>query len=125
MGKFRELRHGRLDGPSLRLAVRDQGDENEGLLVRYLRAGTVLAVTASSVPDVLSSSEEPVAHLALLTDGQWFWYTDLAYYVAQYHVRLDDRFVERVQSFGGTPPTVNPAELAALEETLLGATDDK
>ncbi|GGV33794.1 hypothetical protein GCM10010182_66980 [Actinomadura cremea] len=120
LGRFRELPHGTPDGPSLRAAVRPRGDEHEELLVRYLRAGTMFAVTTSLVPDVLSDSEKPIARLAILTDGQWFWSSDLAHYVERYHVRLDPRFVHQVRAREGDPPELSEAEIESLISLHVG-----
>ncbi|MEV5831523.1 hypothetical protein AB0L25_38760 [Spirillospora sp. NPDC052242] len=120
LGRFRELPHGAPDGPSLRAAVRPRGDEHEELLVRYLRAGTTFAVTTSFVLDVLSGSKRPIARLAILTDGQWFWSSDLAHYVERYHVRLDHRFVRRVRAREGDPPALSEAEIKSLTSLHVG-----
>lgn len=119
LGEFRELEHGRTDGPSLRDCVRRQGAPYEADLVRYLRAGSVLAATTSRVHDVLSARNDLIGGLHLLTDGEWFWYTDLAHYVEQYHVPLDARFVDHARGRGWTPPQLSDAELARIEETFF------
>ncbi|MGK5554789.1 hypothetical protein ACSNOI_24550 [Actinomadura kijaniata] len=123
VGAFRELSHGNPDGPSLRAAVRLRGEPYESVLVKYLRAGSILAATGARVVDVLSSGAEVIGGLALLTDGEWLWYSDLAHYVERYHVRLESEFVERVRRLEGTPPRVSRDRLLELEE-LLGNDDE-
>ncbi|MEV0825645.1 hypothetical protein [Nonomuraea rubra] len=123
LGEFRELRPGRPDGPSLRAAVRDKGEEYETLLVRYLQAGTALVVSGSGAHDVLDAEARYIGPLMVLTDGEWAWYSDLAYYVERYHVPLERRFVERVRALEGVPPAVGHAELVAMEEAMLGDLD--
>ncbi|MFE3271255.1 hypothetical protein [Streptomyces sp. NPDC059215] len=73
VSKFKELEHGNPDGPSLREAVRVEPSEKSGELVGYLRAGVVLAPTASLVCDVLSPVNAVIGGLQLLTDGRWCW----------------------------------------------------
>ncbi|MFE4649771.1 hypothetical protein [Streptomyces sp. NPDC056707] len=119
LGEFQELEHGRPDGPSLRAAVRDHADPDELRLVEYLRSGTILAATASPVHDILSPGRELIDGLHLLTDGQWFWYSDLAHYVEQYHVALDERFVQHAQGRNWAAPPLTHAELRQIEETLF------
>ena len=46
----------------------------------------VLAVTGARLYDILSPERELIGGLSLLTDGQWFRYSDLARYVERYHV---------------------------------------
>ncbi|WP_327686246.1 hypothetical protein [Streptomyces sp. NBC_00467] len=89
VGEFRELGHGRPDGPSLRSTVRAQEPESARELVEYLRAGTVLAAATTLVHDVLSPNNAVIGELHLLTDGRWLWYSDLAQYVERHHVALD------------------------------------
>ncbi len=118
IGEFRELGHGRPDGPSLHAAVRDEGDQDEPFLVRYLSAGTVVTVSGTGVHDVVSPGHEFIGALSLLTDGQWLWYSDLAHYVERYHVTLDDRFVQHARSQDWPPPQLTPAELAEIDEAF-------
>lgn len=119
LGEFQELEHGRPDGPSLRAAVRDHGGPDEHRLVEYLRSGSILAATGSRVHDILSPDRELIDGLHLFTDGQWFWYSDLAHYVEQYHVALDERFVQHAQDQNWAAPTLTTAELIKIEETLF------
>ncbi|MFK0288435.1 hypothetical protein ACIQVL_49370 [Streptomyces sp. NPDC090499] len=119
LGEFRELEHGRTDGPSLRDCVQREGAPYEADLVRYLRAGSVLAATTSRVHDVLSARSDLIGSLHLLTDGEWFWYTDLAHYVERYHVLLDARFIDHARGRGWTPPQLSDAELARIEDAFF------
>ncbi|WP_436949846.1 hypothetical protein [Streptomyces sp. SudanB52_2052] len=119
LGEFRELGHGRTDGPSLRDCTQREGTAYETDLVRYLRAGSVLAATTSRVHDVLSATNELIGGLHLLTDGEWFWYTDLAYYVEHYHVPLDAQFVDHARGRGWTPPQLSDADLARIADTFF------
>lgn len=118
LGEYQELGHGHADGPSLRDSVQQRGESHEADLVRYLRSGSVLAATTSRVRDVLSPGNELIGSLNLLTDGEWFWYTDLAHYVERYHVSLDARFIEHVRGRGWAPPLLSEADLIQLADVL-------
>lgn len=87
--------------------------------MRYLRAGSVMAATGSVVHDFLSPTNELIERLHLLTDGEWFWYTDLAHYVERYHVPLDDRFVAHARHRGWAPPQLSVDQLVQIEETFF------
>ncbi|MFJ7157070.1 hypothetical protein ACIQUQ_19250 [Streptomyces sp. NPDC101118] len=116
LGGYRELDHGNPGGPSLRDAVRDRPGPDEAGLVRYLRAGAVLAAATSDVYDVLAPGHERIDGLRVLTDGAWCWYSDLAHYVERYHVALDEEFVRRAREHGWTPPVPTEDDLRRLEE---------
>ncbi|MGI5170060.1 hypothetical protein ACQEU3_37485 [Spirillospora sp. CA-253888] len=117
---FRELSYGNPDGPSLCSALRERAGEDDSLVVSYLRAGTVLAVSGSGMArDVLSPQAEPIERLVLLTDGHWLWHSGLDYFVERYHLRLDERFVEHVRVLQGVPPAVDETRLFELEQELL------
>ncbi|MFJ8871342.1 hypothetical protein ACIRD6_37045 [Streptomyces sp. NPDC102473] len=118
LGEFRELEHGNPDGPSLPAVVRSEGDPHEQDLVRYLRAGSVIAATGSAVYDFLSPTNEFIDGLRLLTDGEWFWYTDLAHYVERYHVPVTDRFVHHARLRGWLPPQLNQDQLVQIADNF-------
>lgn len=123
LGEFRELQHGSPQGPSLIAAVRSEGDPHEEDLVRYLRAGSVIAATGSAVYDVLSPTNELIDRLHLLTDGEWFWHTDLAHYVERYHVPVDERFVAHARRRGWVPPHLSDDQLVQIADTFFPGDD--
>ncbi|WP_225814378.1 hypothetical protein [Streptomyces spinosus] len=116
LGEFQELAHGRPDGPSLRESVRDHAAPDEEKLVRYLRAGSALAVTGSPAHDALSG--EFIGALELHTDGEWFWYSDLAHYVEHYHVPQDEIFIDHARAHHWAPPALSTEDLIAIADTL-------
>ena len=67
----------------------------------------------------LRPTDELIGGLHLLTDGEWFWHTDLAHYVERYHVPVDDRFVEHARLRGWSPPQLSEAELIQLADAFL------
>lgn len=121
VGYFKELHHGDPNGPSLREAVRAKAAPAEDRLAAYLKQGGVLATTGSTVSDVLSDDDAPIARLEILTDGEWNWPADLAYYVERYHVRLPEEFVEHVASRDWSPPALSDDDLAALADRMAPA----
>ncbi|WP_330342213.1 hypothetical protein [Streptomyces sp. NBC_00557] len=125
LGEFKELAHGRPDGAALRDSVRVQGDPDEEKLARYLRSGSVLAVSGSAVHDALSG--EFIAGLELRTDGEWFWYSDLAHYLERYHVPLEKAFIDHARAHRWTPAPLSDEDLIRIGDTLdaLEAEDDE
>jgi hypothetical protein len=113
VGFFSELRHGHPNGPSLRGSLASDAGPNEERLVAYLAAGQILATTGRLVYDVLVEGSEPIATMAVLTDGEWMWPADLAHYVQHYHVSLPADFIDHLERAGWTPPTLSEQELQA------------
>jgi hypothetical protein len=104
VGFFRELRHSKADGPSLKEAVRSSAASHEDNLLKYLRAGKVLMMAPGVVSDALEPSKGIIASLSILTDGRYAWRSDLAYYVERYHVALPDDFVAHMRDNSWTVP---------------------
>jgi hypothetical protein len=93
IGFFRELKHGRADGPSLREAMRDAGKPGESRIAAYLRAAPVLLHALGPVTDVLAPKGDYICAPNIHTDGAYAWPEDLAYYVERYHVALPPEFL--------------------------------
>lgn len=112
LGFFQELPHGNPEGPSLyeREALSEQDKER---VIGYLRSGAVLAATQTVAVDPMTSTS--LAPLQLLTDGEWVWYNDLAYYVQAYDVRLDPAFLRTIAGRA----TVGVVDLAKAEEDFF------
>ena len=104
VGFFRELRHGKQDGPLLKDAVREAGDPDEAKVVSYLRAGQVLMASPGIVRDVLDPQRGIIGSLSILTDGVYAWPSDLAHYVERHHACLPDEFVAHMASNGWHVP---------------------
>ena len=64
-------------------------------LAEYLRSGGYLVAGGPAFDAVDSSVVNPVSARGLQTDGEWYWPTELAYYVEQYGVLLPEEFVSQ------------------------------
>jgi len=93
VGFFRELKHGRADGPSLREAMRAKGQPGEARIAAYLRAAPILLHALGPVTDVLDPKGDYICAPNIHTDGTYAWPEDLAYYVERYHVALPAEFL--------------------------------
>lgn len=113
VGFFRELRHGKADGPVLKEAIRGAGDPDEPKVVSYLRAGHVLMASPGIVRDVLDPRGGIIGALGILTDGTYAWPSDLVHYVERYHARLPDELIAHMASLGWRMP--DHVDLSALQ----------
>ena len=118
VGSFRELDHGQAHEPSIHQAVRASAQPHQAQLVAYLQAGTVLAAAACLVHDELDPARPAIGGLALLTDGQWMWRSDLHHYLERYHLDLDPRFLDHTREHHWQPAPVTDAQLHAIAEAM-------
>lgn len=95
VGFFRELKHGKADGPSLHESVRSSASPDAKKIAAYLRGGTMLVVSPGLVKDILAG-DQIIGTLAILTDGIYAWPSDLATYVEKHNAALPDEFVAHV-----------------------------
>jgi hypothetical protein len=115
VGFFRELEHGRPDGPSL--ADRAGTCADTAPLERYLRSGVHFIATAGSLTkDVLDPGRPPIGPLGLQTDGTWVWPSDLAHYVAVHGVDPGEAFRAHVARCGPVVGELDAALLGRLAE---------
>jgi hypothetical protein len=113
-GFFKDIPLGDEDGPLLREAVSSKPPEDEARAVSYLQAGALLAFSPAVVRDALSKDQLIIGPLKLLTDGEWVWRSDLAYYVENYHYQLPEEFVRHMRSRDWKPPSAEEIDLDAL-----------
>jgi len=93
VGFFRELKHGRSEGPSLREVVRKSGEPGESRIATYLRKSPILLHAVGPVRDVLEPNGGFICAPNVHTDGVYAWPEDLAYYIERYHVALPAEFL--------------------------------
>lgn len=110
---FRELpimfRKTRQHLPSIEDFVSEQPDPNEERLREYLFCGVVIEAMGggeltvdilspptrigSIVPGEYSHGDRYINAGMILTDGHWYWHGFHLYYLKNYHLRLDPRFI--------------------------------
>lgn len=114
---LQEAAHGSPEGPSVKVWSGRSPQERERV-ANYLEAGGVLAATGRRALDVVTG--EDVTVLALLTDGEWSWYSDLAHHVRAYDVALPSEFEQRARAV--PPPRLDAAALLTIaqRETAAG-----
>ncbi|MEU2619462.1 hypothetical protein ABZ642_15085 [Streptomyces sp. NPDC007157] len=57
--------------------------------------------------------------LHLLTDSEWFWHTDLAHHVEQYHVSVVGRFIDHARLRGWVPAQLSDDRLAWIADPFF------
>ena len=98
IGFFRELKHGKADGPSLRESLAQDADADDANVAKYLRAGVALASAPGIVRDILAKDTPIIGSLSIFTDGVYAWPSDLAHYVERHHARVPAEFVAHARA---------------------------
>lgn len=91
-GYYREMPHADANDPSMREHI-GKKISNKEEICKYLQSGMVLAACGEVVKDVLNPEKGIVGTPDDMTDGKWIWPGDLAYYVDNYDLKLDDEFI--------------------------------
>lgn len=107
--RYREFPFGVRSDPSMREAMSPQPWENQGKVLEYLRSGLSLGVTMGSDltdwfdrpnkanPIINGESEGGTSEF---TDGVWFWYAGLIYFIEKYNVRVPEEFIQHAAAQG-------------------------
>ncbi|MFF1559846.1 hypothetical protein [Streptomyces sp. NPDC058279] len=103
---------------SIRDFVRPDPQADESEVVRYLGAGHELIVFMGAVGDVLGSEERILGGDNIVTDGEWVWRADLAFYLQRYHVGLPGDFLSTVRSSHYVVPSVDRDRLLRIDEEV-------
>lgn len=111
VGIYRELGFDRPDFPSLLEARGERPPANKAEVVAYLRAGKTMVLSpGASGTDVFDPARRTTTK-SILTDGTYAWYKELAYYVENYDVPLNERFEQHVAARGYKMPDVDTSTL--------------
>ena len=92
--EIKELSNGQ-DARSIWELRCEQAQPWEADVLTYLRAGRRGAVAPAILTDVISGERIPSV-LTMMTDGEYFWRSDLIYYIEKYHLMLDEDFLAKV-----------------------------
>lgn len=100
VGRFRELERAAEDLPSI-FDARDLLDRPTAQAVSlYLDSGVPAFDVMEAVRDPFDPSKYLPGGSSLLSDGEWVWRADLAYFVKEYRVALPDTFISRAKELG-------------------------
>lgn len=92
-GYYREMPHGEETDPSIMEFI-NMNMENKDKICKYLNSGYVLAACGSVVNDIICPEKGVIGPPDDVTDGKWIWPADLAYYVENYNLKLQDEFID-------------------------------
>jgi hypothetical protein len=99
------LEHPNLSAEVLARQARTVGDEEEKLIIAYLRNGRVDAASPGVAFDILSDEKKVIGTGDALSDGTWWWPDYLAYYVETYHFTLPEEFLAHGRAQGWKMPS--------------------
>jgi hypothetical protein len=111
-GMFVELAQGRHPEPVQSIAdhVSQQPVEDVENVVAYLNAGHVLVDVMDIENDVLDPTQQIMNGGSVLTDGDWLWRKDYAYYVRRHNILVPDGLLAAIRHRNYIVPSV-PEEL--------------
>lgn len=105
---YRELGLGETipdDALSLIENINDTPQDNEEEIALYLENAPNYCAVGRIVGDVLNPHKKVVLFPGSNTDGMYIWQSVLPYYVREYHLKLPDSFVRRMESRAWQPPS--------------------
>jgi hypothetical protein len=113
-GFFRDLPFGEASDQRLKDSLDRNAAQDAERITSYLRAAPVYATVPGLVSDVLDPEERVIGPLRYLTDGEWAWRSDLAYYVERYHCRVPAEFVQHIRGRNWLPPAEEEIDMTTL-----------
>jgi hypothetical protein len=84
--------------PSIYDFLHPNPQDNEALIVNYLRKGDCIAARAGTVGDVINPTLKKQLFAHIYSDGVYCWPLNIAYYVENYHLRLASDFIAHMAS---------------------------
>ena len=107
VGFFKELADGDKNETFIKEIIGQNTLDKEPEIINYLNNGKFLCITPGVVCDVLDESKGVIGSLEILTDGEWIWPSDLSYYLQNYHIKLDEQFIDHIKKNNWKVPDVD------------------
>ncbi|GAB2721962.1 hypothetical protein [Nocardia thraciensis] len=105
VGIYREMyRKGREDLPLLADSYTKRVIDDRWRVAEYMRAGTPVFDVLEDVVDLVDGREWVRGGPSLISDGEWIWRIDSAYYLENYSLDIPQEFLERVRRHDYRPP---------------------
>ncbi|MFI5929592.1 hypothetical protein ACIA3K_26960 [Micromonospora sp. NPDC051543] len=114
-GMFRELGPVRSAEPqeSILDSVADEELPDLTQVVAYLKSGHVLIDVMDVADDAFDSTRQVMNGSTVVTDGDWLWRKDLAYYVGRHRIALPQDFLALIRERDYVVPPRGVPELTA------------
>lgn len=96
-GFFKEMPHGEESDPSILKFIQNEKNKRMKEICQYLKEGSVLVACGGIAQDVINPQNGGAGCPDMITDGIWIWPGDLAYYVMQYNLKLDEDFIHTMK----------------------------
>ena len=94
IGKYDELSPGR-GYDTMRNHMEETPYPQKERVIKYLTSGKIDMVSAEIPKDVLTGKRIPGEKIGM-NDGKYLWWNTLAYYVAEYNLRLPEDFENHI-----------------------------
>lgn len=124
-GRFKELLHGRTDGPSI---ADSKGalpcTVDPALVGSYLRGGANLIGSGACLDDWFSG-KKAVALRDVFWDGEWLWFADLPYYVEHYLVAIPEEFLARMEAYSWICPGPSREQQEQVRQVQLADVESR
>jgi hypothetical protein len=78
-----------------------------------LCSGHLFIASPGIARDILDKNDTTIGEINILTDGEWAWPSDLAYYVEKYHARIPEEMLRSMERNKWKPPI--DVDLKSLE----------
>ncbi len=121
VGRFRELEPQHKDAPLLTSQLGQANDEVVNQVTEHLNRGVSVFDVMEMVVDPIDGSSVIPGGSSLLTDGEWVWRQDLAYFVQKYRVGLPDDFLAHVAAHAGSRGANSVDVGSCIDEVLRAA----
>ena len=96
IGRIRELNGAAF--PSITTLIHSSIPQKERIL-RYLKTAEVVAASPGIMTDVITGKHTGI-NIRCYSDGQFFWRSDVPYYVEKYDMALPSHFIAHILSQG-------------------------
>lgn len=97
------------------------GDEElKERLLAFLEGGGLVLHSPGRFEDRLDPSRPPAVPLGYVTDGDWIWPLELAYYLEQHDILPQQEMLDHASRCGYRAAQPTPAELTSASQLLTG-----
>jgi hypothetical protein len=96
--------------------VREEELPDLARVVAYLEAGHILIDTMDIADDPFDPARQLMNGSTVLTDGDWLWRQDFAYFVRRHHVAVPDDFLALIRERDYAVPARDVSVLTACSQ---------